>query len=164
MSSGLAPNNSHTRDVLLDKHPIGQAVPRDIFASAQFPQAVEEDSVEKAIKSFPRLSAGGPSGWKAQHLQDALNCPAYNASVLQVMTQFTDLLVKGHAPVAFAPYLAGAGLVALSKEGGDVRPIAIGEVFRRIASKTLCIEFKGICRQFFWHLQVGMGSLWDVKF
>ncbi|KAJ9463192.1 Retrotransposable element SLACS 132 kDa protein [Diplonema papillatum] len=40
------------------------------------------------------------------------------------------------------PYLAGATLIALNKKDGDVRPIALVEVWRRLAAKCACAAVK----------------------
>ena len=48
-------------------------------------------------------------------------------------------------PLAFAPYLAGASLFALDKTKNgifDVRPIASGEILRRLVGKCLCMTRK----------------------
>jgi hypothetical protein len=39
--------------------------------------------------------------------------------------------------MVFTPFLFGANLVALSKKGGGVRPVAVGSVLRRLVSKSV---------------------------
>ena len=71
--------------------------------------------------------------------------------------QFRSLtLVRGEAPWELAPHLAGATLHALPKNAGDVRTIAVGEVWRRLASKCLCRTFREQARAQLWPLQVGV--------
>ena len=46
--------------------------------------------------------------------------------------------------------------MALAKENGDVRPIAVGEVLRRLTSKCLCTAVRSDAQRFFGSLQVGV--------
>jgi hypothetical protein len=40
-------------------------------------------------------------------------------------------------PKEIQPFIAGAFLIGLSKKDGGIRPIAIGDVFRRLTGKCL---------------------------
>jgi Reverse transcriptase (RNA-dependent DNA polymerase) len=46
-------------------------------------------------------------------------------------------LASGRALISFAPWLCGAPLTALAKPNAGVRPIAVGEVIRRLVAKCL---------------------------
>ena len=46
-------------------------------------------------------------------------------------------LGAGHSPPEVTPHLCGASLLASCKKGGGFRPIAVGEVLRRLTSKCL---------------------------
>jgi hypothetical protein len=48
------------------------------------------------------------------------------------------LLAAGKAPLFVAPWIAGAPLVPLIKKDNGVRPIAIGELLRRVVSRAFC--------------------------
>ena len=54
---------------------------------------------------------------------------------LRSLTCFMNHLLSGKGPACLAPWLCGAPLTALLKKGGGVRPIAVGEVLRRLASR-----------------------------
>ena len=45
-------------------------------------------------------------------------------------------MVRGETPDFMTPTLFGSCLCTLEKEGGDVRPIAVGSTYRRLAVKT----------------------------
>ena len=97
------------------------------------------------LRSFPKASACGPSGLRIQHLLDAAEvhlptpiCPS--------LREVVCLLASGHESIKVAKFLAGGSLVALIKDipngPQDIRPIAVGEVLRRLTSKCLCILTK----------------------
>ena len=89
-------------------------------------------AVLAALRSFPKASGCGPAGLRAQHLLDSLT-PAYKTTVLELLTEVSQLLADGRGPRELAPFLAGAGLMASRKKDGGVRPIAVGEVLRRLS-------------------------------
>ncbi len=60
------------------------------------------------------------------------------------------------SPRELSEHLCGASLIALAKDDNDVRPIAVGEVFRRLTSKCLCASVRDNARDFFEPLQVGV--------
>ena len=62
----------------------------------------------------------------------------------------------GEAPLELAPHLAGATLHALPKGADDLRPIAVGETWRRFAGKCLCSALREPATQHLWPLQVGV--------
>ena len=53
-----------------------------------------------------------------------------------------SLLCNGHAPSQIVPHLCGATLLPIQKKGGGLRPIAVGEIMRRLTSKCLskCVK------------------------
>ena len=109
------------------------------------------------IGSFPPGSAGGPSGLRPSHLKDCV-CEAdasSQLSLLHPLDTFIRLCLDGDLPPAAVPFLCAAHLVPLRKtapgdsegsgEGaGDsdiaIRPVAVGEVLRRLVSKSLMAQ------------------------
>ena len=61
-------------------------------------------------------------------------------------------------PVSIARLLSSARLIALPKASGDVRPIAIGEVSRRITANCICAQMKSEFSNFFSLLQHGVST------
>ena len=105
--------------------------------------------VEKAIRTFKKGTAA--RGLRAQHLVDALNSEA-KAQFLTQFTRTVRFLAEGRVPVLLAPFLAGASLTALDKTKSgvfDVRPIAAGEILRRVVAKCLCATQKERAGKFF---------------
>ena len=77
-------------------------------------------------------------------------------AVLEALTNALQALVASRVPESLAPHLAGACLFALNKEDGDIRPVAVGESLRRLASKCLCAAVKNEVADYLKPLQVGV--------
>ena len=138
------PRDPGVWEKLRQLHPPGapvtlDALPADITLDLgdQDPQAFWEPLVKDAISSFPRSSAPGPSGLRTSHLQDALRRPGRGAPLISAIARFCHMWAHGLIPEDMAPVLCGANLTPLRKKDGGVRPIAVGEVLRRLACKTL---------------------------
>ena len=110
---------------------------------------ITEKVVTEAVRSFPQGTTG--RGLLAQHLADALSSE-YSPTFLAELTKTVRFLAEGRVPLVFAPFVAGATLMALDKtnEGVfDVRPIAAGEIMRRLVAKCLCSTHKVQAAKFF---------------
>jgi hypothetical protein len=68
--------------------------------------------------------------------------PQAAATALEALVSLVNTLVSGRAPSTFATWLCGAPLTALAKPNGSVRPIAAGEVRRRLVAKCLMARVK----------------------
>ena len=112
--------------------------------------------VARCLRAFPAETVPGPTGLRVQHLRDACVAGGTDAFLTQ-LAAVVSLVSQGMAPATIAPVLAGAGLVALPKPSGGVRPIAIGELLRRLAGKCLMTMVREEARQYFWPSQVGVG-------
>jgi len=115
------------------------------------------DDVAVALASFGKHSGAGPSGLRPYHLKQALT-PAHKDQVVDHLSSMVNLLVKGQAHPDVSPWLCGAQLMALPKKDGSARPIAVGEVFRRVTGKVLCASYKEAVRDYLWPLQIGVAQ------
>jgi hypothetical protein len=96
-------------------------------------------AIKKAVQSFPPGSAAGPSGLKANHLQDIVRTESCSSALLlSALDGFCTMCLSGGLPLPMAPYFVGARLIPLKKGdgGSDVRPIAVGEILRRLVGKV----------------------------
>ena len=160
-----APPAAVTNEILSEmreKHPGARAPDgermrslREVHAAAVSGSTPE--AVLKAIKSFPRGSAAGPSGLRPQHLRDAL-VRGMRDEVLQHSAELTTLLARGRAPTGIAQWICGASLVALPKPQGGHRPVAVGETWRRLTAKILCADLVEDIRDHLEPVQLGVGS------
>ena len=99
----------------------------------------------KALRSFPARTGCGASGLHAQHLKDALRTGTSDANkeASRCITAVVKHMLEGRLPQEFAPFVTMAPLMALAKPNGGVRPIAVGEIWRRLASKVAMRQVRG---------------------
>ena len=117
-------------------------------------------SVLEGIRSFPPGSSGGPDRLKPQHLkdmtEDSLGEDAKNLLDALVLF-FNEIVFKGKVPMEACAFFYGGNLIALSKKCGGIRPIAIGNTLRRLASKIAMSTVTELQKELFWPHQLGVG-------
>ena len=98
------------------------------------------EDVVRAIRSFPRGAAPGPTGLRPDLLQQLVS-GSEERPAAHLLTQLVNLLADGQAPAGLRPYVGGGRGTALqkvSKTGtADVRPLCAGEALRRLVGKVL---------------------------
>ena len=57
---------------------------------------------------------------------------------LDNLTRLVNSLLAGRIDSNITPWLSGAPLTALRKKTGGYRPIAVGDVIRRLVSRVCC--------------------------
>ena len=153
-SSGLAPDSAETLQRLKAKHPQSSVPLSSPCDDSAGPITLERESFLKALKSTPRGSAPGPSGLRFEHLKvcsevrDLCDCLC---GIVQKVAAGGPGPVVGRA-------LASARLIALAKGGGDVRPIAVGEVLRRLVARSICIQERATMADIFSPVQYGVAT------
>ena len=155
LSSSLCADTPATLQALRALHPEQPIPVAPPMPELPLAPELEPETVVKALRSFPPGTSPGPTGLRAQHLLDAMPVGDEN-SFLQQLTAVVNLLAQGQGCATAAPSLAGAGLVAVPKPNGGVRPIAIGEIYRRLTGKCLLQQVRAEARSFLWPAQVGV--------
>ena len=99
---------------------------------------VEEGDLVRAIRSFPKGSAGGPDGLRPQHLVDLTSFAAGQdgEALLHALTIVTNFVLAGNTLVQARGIFFVASLTALCKKDGGVRIIAVGCALHRLIAKT----------------------------
>jgi hypothetical protein len=121
-------------NVMRSKHP--PTLPPSPFPSpAPPPVQVSSLDVTKALQSFPSGPAPGPSCLRASHLKEAVFSPSpdHSCFVQRGLVGVVNLLCRGCVAPSILPHLCEATLLA--KRRGHLRPIAVGEVLRRLTSR-----------------------------
>ena len=97
-----------------------------------------------SLGSFPQGSSPGGSKLRAQHLLDAIKGTTIPVATecLAELTRLANTLLSGRADWRLSPWLMGAPLTALKKTAGGLRPVAVGEVLRRLVSRLGCSAVK----------------------
>ena len=134
---GLADHTPATIRAMQDKHPPAQH-PNNFQPSKETVQMVfTAEHVRKAIKSFRKGSAPGPDGLRLEHLKVAikLSTPNRQDKAEEALTRLVNKMGSGSVPAIIAPFLSGARLIAGNKKDGGIRPIAVGNILRRLTSK-----------------------------
>lgn len=155
LSQGLCPETPEIVAALRLLHPTSPAPSVPPLHELPMAPVLDVECVSKALRSFPADTAPGPTGLRIQHVRDALGLGAGDA-LMDQLTAVVNLLVQGHACSSIMPLLAGAGLVALPKPSKGVRPIAIGELLRRLTAKCLMHEVRADAKTYLWPAQVGL--------
>ena len=156
-SDGLAPASAEVYSEMLAKHP--QATPPSSIGSSPESVQITADGIVSSLKSFPSGSAPGPSCLRASHLKEAVFCSSPDRAnfALLGLLGVVNLLCAGQAPPEVIPHLCGATLFACKKKGGGFRPIAVGEVLRRLTSKCISRSVRYDAFNILSPLQLGVG-------
>lgn len=115
--------------ILTSTLPFRQNTPPLILTHAflpRFPRVASQCCCSR-IQSFPNGSAGGPDKLKPQHLKDLVQDvqPEDDPPFSRALSSFCILVLQGNVPAEVRPLFFGASLVALRKNTGGVRPIAV---------------------------------------
>ena len=87
--------------------------------------------------SFPNVSSAGLDGISPQILKDltAKSNVQTRLNFLKALTNLVNVILEGKVPFELRPNFFGAKLIALKKPDGGLRPIAVGNTFRRFSAK-----------------------------
>ena len=114
------------------------------------------EEVLACLRKFPPGSAGGTSGLMAAHLP-ASPTAAYSRAIDSIARLSSDF-AWGRLSAEAVAILASARLIPIGKKGNGVRPIAVGELIRRIAGKVLVARYQATVTTELAPYQVGVGS------
>ena len=103
------------------------------------PPTTNPNEVLAALRSFPPSSSAGLDGLKPRHLKDLTSSITFEAGgkLLNSLSNICNILLSGNLPIYARELIFAANLTALHKKDGGIRPIAVGNVFRRLASKII---------------------------
>ena len=79
------------------------------------------------LKSFPKGSAPGLDGFRAEHLIDALHS-FQNNDMADLLTDLLNVIIAGKVHPEVRKWLGGGKLCAIDKKDGGIRPICMGSV------------------------------------
>lgn len=119
---------------------------------------VSASELLKAINSFPSGSAGGLDGLRPSIVKDLLMCNdvGLKDQLITSLCDFISIISSGEVPMDVRPIFFGATLIALRKKCGGIRPIAIGNVWRRLTAKIICFRIRDSVNTFLSPHQLGV--------
>jgi hypothetical protein len=97
-------------------------------------------SLHSQVWRYSQNATPPVSGLRIQHLLDGISAPAGDR-LLSSLATFVNAAINGRLHLSSQPFLCGARLIALCKNDDDVRPIAVGEILRRLAAKSLLLLY-----------------------
>ncbi len=139
---GVASPSAEVVETLRVKHPEGK-LPVDPRLDKHISDSIISASKEEvmyALWSFPKGTACSRSGLRVERILQLVGSGIgveSPDSVISLFTRVVNLLLHGNVPTTLCPLIASGNLVPLLKKDGSIRPIAVGEILRRIASKIV---------------------------
>ncbi len=116
-------------------------------------------NIDKLIRSFPLGTAPGPDGLRVQHLRDLIRLCVHGSpnDPRPKLIKFINFIASGKPNLIIGPYFSSARLIALPKKDDGIRPIAVGNVWRRLISKAVLIPFIEQAKKSIEPHQLGVG-------
>ena len=141
ISRGIDQNSAEARAQMVDKHPTVEVAPTPAEENPSQPITLTSRQVYEAIRGFKAGTAPGPSGLRAEHLKEAkaARTEGRGAAALSSLTRLVNTMASGKVAAGVAPYLCGGNLFAAVKKDGGYRPVAVGDILRRLTSK--CVAY-----------------------
>lgn len=144
----MAPANDATLAELQRLHPgRNHAIPAPPVSQPPPAIVLEREHFDKVFRALPRASAPGSSQMRWEHLE-----VVFRNGGSDLLFAVCQSLAEGDIPPMARPWVAGARLVAICKgrpppptESGALlpralRPIACGEVIRKLVGKVICAQ------------------------
>ena len=155
ISQGLDFDSEEAVENMRSKHP-SSPPPPPLPPSNTPPYSIKAEEVLSALNSFHSLSAGGPSGMRPAHFKEAV-ASDQGHSLLPTLTRVVNSFAAGRISNTLKPYLSGGNLFAAIKKNGGHRPIAVGEVLRRLTSKCIARKATADTSDYLAPHQLGVG-------
>ena len=124
---------------LQSKHSPAQSSIKIISIPTDIPSmTTSSQDIREAIRSFSGSSGCGVDGLRPIHLQELISnqtAEAGNRLILS-LTSFVNTFLNGQISEFASIVFFSANLTALRKNDGGIRPIAVGNILGRLASKV----------------------------
>ena len=139
----------------MEKHPLPSSPASTPTATSEAPplQATLPTLIS-TLRGASRGSSPGCDGWRFEHFRLLLD----DEDLLSDFLKICNLFLDGSIPAIAATAFSGARLIALKKNKEDVRPIAVGSVFRRTVAKLACRQLKDRMSRYFAPFQFGVAT------
>ena len=105
---------------------------------------LNRDIFEQFVQELPRARAPGTTQLRHMHLQSVIQHGGKDA-----LYDLCNDILRGGVPADLQPFFAGARLFALEKAQGGIRPIACGEVLRRLVASMAAKQMRAGLLEYF---------------
>jgi hypothetical protein len=112
------------------------------------------DWIDKIMQKPPRRSGAGPTGARYEHLKPL----AENPLGMKLLKRMCVDFLLGKLPRRMQACLATTKIVALLKPNQKIRPLGLGHVIRRVATKALAKVFTKRVVAVVGDIQMGLGQ------
>lgn len=155
---GIAEYSTETIQKLLAKHPKDDVMRDEISVQQDFIDTSRE-LVINSIRHFPVSTSGGLDGLRPRHLKDLISfsCGDFSTKLIDSIAKLMNVIRRGKISPKVLPVFYGATLTALLKKNTDIRPIAAGLAWRRLAGKIACFDIKPNLTKSLMPIQNGFG-------
>ena len=126
---------------LILKHP---SEPEDsvtpIIPAENIAVTADDKKIIRSLRSFSGGCCGGIDGLRPAHLLHLVVVSTADAGlhIRRSITNLTNKILRGDVSDYAVKLLFSSNLTALKKKDGGIRPVAVGNVFRRLADKVGC--------------------------
>ena len=141
-------------DALRELHPSATGTPPPLPIAAPILEIDTAALTSLVAHKLKNGSSGGPSGWTGElvfALVDDSDC-------VQGLCALVADILNGYLPDQARAYLTCSVLIPVNKPGGGIRPIAVSEVFYRLASIYALDLVRDALPKIFEPIQLGVGS------
>jgi hypothetical protein len=152
-SNGVAPFSLETLRSLNDKHPVSPLPSVNPTVSSAGVLRASGHKILNALQSFPKGSGNSRSGWRVLHFIELFEYQSF----VEYFTEFINRFLSTQVPYELASILVSGTLVPILKKDGGIRPIVVGEVFRRLISKLCVSAVSHDVTEYLEPLQLGVG-------
>ena len=136
--SRVVPPDEHSAKQLSEKQPQAK---EEVMSTCFLPAHIvlSKRQISEAALSMNCASAPGPDGLRPSHVHQFLGESAGDEreAVANELHAFAEVCTAGRIPDTIKPFVFGATLCALRKNDNSLRPIAVGNVLRRLISKAI---------------------------
>ena len=133
-----------TPEVLQAPMPRHQSEPEDsvtpIISAENIAVTADYKKIIRSLRSFSGGCCGEIDRLRPAHLLDlvAVSTAEAGLHLRRYITNLTNKILRGDVSDYAVKLLFSSNLTALKKKDGSIRPIAVGNVFRRLAAKVGC--------------------------
>ena len=109
---------------------------------------------------FPNSSSAELDGISPQILKNstAKSNGQTGLNFLRDLTNLVNVILEGKVPFELRPYFFGAKLIALKKQDGGLRPVAVGNTFHRLSTKCAGYHVFESRQERYGNRQMGVGT------